>query len=55
MLAWYRRLIARKVDRSKQHSYPGRAPLDAATEALIVRIASENSSWGYDRMVGALE
>ena len=54
ILAWYRRLIARKFDGSQQRSYPGRPPLDAATEALIVPIASENSGWGYDRMVGAL-
>ena len=39
ILAWYRRLIARKFDGSKPRSYPGRPPLDAATEAPIVRIA----------------
>lgn len=54
ILAWYRRLIARKFDGSKRRSYPGRPPLDGETEALIVRMATENSSWGYDRIVGAL-
>src|SRR5882672_8745347 len=54
ILAWYRRLIARKFDGSKKRSYPGRPPIDATTEGLIVRIASENSGWGYDRIVGAL-
>jgi hypothetical protein len=33
----------------------GRAlALDQDVEALIVRMASENRSWGYDRIVGAL-
>jgi putative transposase len=54
ILAWYRRLIARQFDGSKSRSYPGRPPLDATIEALIVRMARENSGWGYDRIVGAL-
>lgn len=54
ILAWYRRLIARKFDGSKGRSYPGRPPIDGETEALIVRMARENSGWGYDRIVGAL-
>src|SRR5690242_6450273 len=54
ILAWYRRLIARKFDGSKRRSYPGRPPIDGETEALIVRMATGNSSWGYDRIVGAL-
>ena len=54
ILAWYRRLIARKFDGSKSRSYPGRTRIDAAIEALIVRLAKENSGWGYDRIVGAL-
>ncbi len=32
----------------------GRPPIDGETEALIVRMARENSGWGYDRVVGAL-
>src|SRR5580658_10041403 len=54
ILAWYRRLIARKFDGSKRRSYPGRPPIDGETEALIVRMARENSGRGYDRIVGAL-
>ena len=54
ILAWYRRLIARKFDGSQRRSYPGRPPINAETEALIVRMATENSGWGYDRIVGAL-
>src|SRR5450759_5235461 len=54
ILAWYRRLIARKFDGSKHRSYPGRPRVDATVEALIIRMAQENSGWGYDRMAGAL-
>ena len=54
ILAWYRRLICRKFDGSKHRSYPGRPRVDAALEALVVRMAQENPGWGYDRIVGAL-
>src|SRR6516164_11577735 len=36
ILAWYRRLIARKFDGSKYRSYPRRPRVDAAVESLIV-------------------
>jgi hypothetical protein len=32
----------------------GRPPVNEAIERLIVRIAKENPSWGYDRIVGAM-
>src|ERR1700691_2299929 len=54
ILAWYRKLIAQKFDGSKNRPYPGRPRLDEKLEALIVRMARENSGWGYDRIVGAL-
>ena len=54
ILAWYRRLIARKFDGSKRRSYPGRPPIEGESEALIVRMARANSACGYDRIVGAL-
>src|SRR6202521_3822322 len=54
ILAWYRRLVARKFDGSKQRRTPGRPRIDRAIEELIVRMAEENPSWGYDRIVGAL-
>jgi putative transposase len=55
ILAWYRKLIAQKFDGSKHRQYPGRPRLDEKLEALIiVRMARENSGWGYDRIVGAL-
>ena len=54
ILAWYRRLIARKFDGSKFRTSPGRPRIAPAVEALIIRFARENSGWGYDRIVGAL-
>jgi putative transposase len=54
ILAWYRRLVARKFDGSRAHRPAGRPPIDKEVEGLIVRMAKENRSWGYDRIVGAL-
>src|SRR5450432_3424338 len=54
ILAWYRRLIARKFDGSRARRTPGRPRIDREVEELIVRMAEENRSWGYDRIAGAL-
>src|SRR5438093_12942329 len=54
ILGWHRKLVAQKFDGSQQRQSPGRPPIDQELEALIVRIAQENRSWGYDRIVGAL-
>ena len=54
ILAWYRQLIAQKFDGSKHRSYPGRPRVGREVTDLIIRMARENSGWGYDRIVGAL-
>ncbi len=54
LLAWYRKLVARKFDGSKARRYPGRPRVDCEIENLVVRVATDNVSWGYDRIVGAL-
>ncbi len=54
ILAWYRRFVARKFDGSKHRQYPGRPTVEPDAEALVVRIARENTGWGYDRIVGVL-
>jgi len=54
ILAWHRKLVAKKCDGSQQRQAPGRPPIAPELEALVVRMAQENRSWGYDRIVGAL-
>jgi len=54
ILGWYRKLIANKFDGSKSRRSVGRPKLDQETERLVVRMARENPSRGYDRIVGAL-
>src|ERR1700759_816773 len=50
ILAWYPKLIARKSDGSKPRAYPGRTAVSREITELGVRMARENSSWGYDRI-----
>src|SRR5947209_3110523 len=54
ILGWYRTLVAQKCDGSTQRQSPGRPKIDPELEALVVRMAQDNRSWGYDRIVGAL-
>jgi hypothetical protein len=54
ILAWHRNLVAQKFDGSQQRKALGRPKIDQELEALVVRMAEENRSWGYDRIVGAL-
>src|SRR3981081_2095135 len=54
ILGWYRKLIARKFDGSKARRGPGRPRIKREVEQLIIRMASENRDWGYDRIAGAL-
>ena len=54
ILAWHRKFVDQKFDGSQQRQTPGRPKVDPELEALVVRKAQENRSWGYDRMVGAL-
>src|SRR5207245_8717318 len=45
---------ANKFDGSKFRKSSGRPRVDEETERLVVRMAKENPSWGYDRIVGAM-
>jgi len=54
ILGWYRKLVARKFDGSKARRKVGRPQVDDDVEQLIVCMARENPSWGYDRIAGAL-
>ena len=53
LLAWHRRLIARKYDGSKRRG-PGRPRTRDEIQRLVVRMATENRDWGYRRIQGAL-
>jgi transposase InsO family protein len=50
ILAWHRRLVAKKFDGSAYRKGPGRPRVPRHVEELVVRIARENRAWGYDRI-----
>jgi putative transposase len=52
---WHRLLVAPKWDfRDRAKKKPGRPPVTHEIRALVVRLASENPTWGYDHIQGAL-
>jgi putative transposase len=53
LLAWHRRLVARKYDKSTRRR-PGRPPTVRSIARIAVRLASENPLWGYRRIHGEL-
>jgi putative transposase len=55
ILGWYRKFIANKFDGSRFRRRAGRPRINEEIERLVVQMAKENPSWGYDRMVGALK
>ena len=54
LLKWHRRLVAKKFDGSKFREKAGRLPVIPEIEALVIRMAKDNPSWGYDRIAGAI-
>jgi hypothetical protein len=55
LLRWHRLLVAQKWDYSNRgQKKPGRPPVADAIRTLVVRMASENPTWGYDRIQGSL-
>jgi transposase len=53
LLAWHRKLTARKYDTSKRRR-PGRPATVRSIVRLAVRLAKENPLWGYRRVHGEL-
>jgi putative transposase len=53
LLAWHRRLAARKYDTSRRRK-PGRPPAIRSIARLVIRLANENPLWGYRRIHGEL-
>jgi putative transposase len=55
ILAWNRKFADRKVDTSAPRQSVGRPCVDKEIEGLVVRMARENRSWGYDRIQGTVK
>jgi len=53
ILRWHRELIARKWTYARRRS--GRPGVLAEIRRLVLRMATENPSWGYTRIQGALK
>ena len=53
LLAWHRKLIAKKWTYARKG--PGRPRVRREITDLVLRMARENTYWGYDRIQGALD
>src|SRR6476469_7449741 len=51
ILRWHRRLLRKKWTYPNR---PGRPPIDDGLAALVVRMATDNPNWGYQRIQGEL-
>jgi putative transposase len=51
LLRWYSRIVARHWTHPRQ---PGRPPTSPPIQALVLRMARENPTWGYRRIQGEL-
>jgi putative transposase len=54
VLRWHRDLLRRNHAKQSRPKRAGRPPTVRSIQALVVRLARENSSWGYRRIHGEL-
>ena len=54
ILRWHRELVAQKWNHSEKRKSVGRPRIRQVIVDWILRFARENSTWGYDRIQGAL-
>lgn len=55
ILRWHRELVAEKWNYAdRRRNNPGRPPVSKEVRELVIRMAKENPTWGYDRIQGAL-
>jgi hypothetical protein len=54
IVGWHRQLVAQKCDGSPPRPAPGRPTIDPELKALVIRMAQEHRSGGYDQIGGAL-
>ncbi|MDQ2910935.1 MAG: integrase core domain-containing protein [Actinomycetota bacterium] len=52
LLGWHRRLVRRRWTYAGQR--PGRPAISEGARELVLRVASENPRWGYQRIAGEL-
>ncbi len=50
VLSWYRKLIARNYDGSKNCKHPGRPTISPEIIDLVIQFKEENPRWGYTRI-----
>ena len=55
ILAWHRKLVAKKFEGTKNRSAPGRPSIPKSLEDVVLEMAQDNRTWSYKRIVGALE
>ena len=54
VLRWRRDIVRRRWVRKSQHKHPGRPRTRRTIRALVLRMARNNSGWGYRRIHGEL-
>jgi len=54
ILRWHRTLVAKKWDYSERRKSVGRPRVRQEIVDLVIRLARENVTWGYDKIRGAL-